>query len=357
MILPKVILISYSKKLFDYSDGRKVHTGMVPRLGGVAFTPAIVISLAMIIGVAAILSGGGTIPAGLEAHPRMGLSLCALLLLYLEGLTDDLVGVGYKAKFAIQAACAAMVVASGVWVDDLYGLFGVYALPPVVGMPLTVVIIVYVINAINLIDGIDGLASGLSIIALFFMGCLFMHSEMHAQAAVAFVTLGTLLPFFYFNVFGRADRRRKIFMGDCGSQTIGLVLGMLAVRLGMSGSGGCGDGAGIPNALVVSFSLIMIPCLDVIRVMAYRIRHGHNPFLPDMNHIHHRFLALGMSHHTAMMVILALASFFALLNLSLTYVVGINIILAIDIILWCAMHLWIGAIIRKRGNKLKPEGK
>ena len=354
MILPKVILISYKKKLFDYNDGRKVHSGAVPRLGGVSFTPAIIISLALATGFAAFISGSGHLSGGLDVQPSMGLALCALLLLYLEGLTDDLVGVGYKAKFAMQAVCACMVVASGIWVDDLYGLFGIHALPKAVGMPLTAVIIVYVINAVNLIDGIDGLASGLSIIALFFMGSLFMSSGLHAYAAIAFAGLGTLLPFFYFNVFGSAERRRKIFMGDCGSQTIGLVIGTLAVKLGMSGAGQAGESVGIPNALVVAFSLIMIPCLDVIRVMVHRLRHGKNPFLPDMNHIHHKLLALGMSHHTAMIVILALASFFALLNLSLTYVTDINIILAIDIFLWCAFHLWISSIIKKNGNKLEP---
>ena len=51
MMIPKIILISFKKNLFDTVDERKVHKGVVPRLGGVAFTPAIIISLAVAAGI------------------------------------------------------------------------------------------------------------------------------------------------------------------------------------------------------------------------------------------------------------------------------------------------------------------
>ena len=89
-----------------------------------------------------------------------------MTLLYLVGVCDDLVGVGYRYKFIVQVVSALLLVLSGNWLDTLGGLFGIYSVPALLGVPVTVFAVVYVTNAINLIDGIDGLASGLCCIAL-----------------------------------------------------------------------------------------------------------------------------------------------------------------------------------------------
>jgi UDP-N-acetylmuramyl pentapeptide phosphotransferase/UDP-N-acetylglucosamine-1-phosphate transferase len=342
MMIPKIILISFKKNLFDTVDERKVHKGVVPRLGGVAFTPAIIISLAVAAGIYSLtyeVTG-----FNMEFVPMLALCLCALMLLYIEGITDDLIGVGYKVKFACQTICALLIVLSGIWINDLNGLFGVNDIPWYVGMPLTTVLIVYIINAINLIDGIDGLASGLSLVALFFIGCLQSMNGDAVSAVIAFATVGTLIPFFIFNVFGKAEKHKKIFMGDCGSQTIGLILGMLAVKFCMSDLDVVGKQS---NTLLIAISVLLIPCLDVIRVMIGRLKKGLNPFLPDMTHIHHKFLALGMSHHTAMLTILMIDAFFIMLNLGMASFYDINISFAISILLWCGMHMWISKMIKK----------
>ena len=348
LIIPKIILISFRKRLFDTVDERKVHTGIVPRLGGVAFTPAIIISLAFAIGLAALHYGVDAVGFEHTSGPRLAICMSALLLLYLEGVTDDLVGMGYKTKFLVQFLCAGAIVGSGIYFNNLYGLFGVHELTPWIGIPLSVVGIVFIINAINLIDGIDGLASGLSCIALFFFGCMLFYLSEYILAAIAFTTMGTLIPFFGFNVFGNADKGHKIFMGDCGSQTIGLILGMLAVRFSMYETAGEMDDPRFPNALVVAFSVLMIPLLDVFRVFIGRIRRGANPFMPDQTHIHHKFLKLGMSHRTAMGVILMLAAFFGVLNLLLIKQIDINLLLLIDLVSWTVMQMWISFLIKKR---------
>ena len=347
-IIPKILLISFRKQLFDFNDGRKVHTGIVPRLGGVAFTPAIVIAIALLLGIhTAVLNT----ESELFRSPKLGLGLCALLLLYFEGIADDLVGIGYKGKFLMQLLAASLLVLSGLWINDFYGLFGLYALPVWFGYPLTVVIVVFIINAINLIDGIDGLASGLSMIAMFFFACLFLYEGQQIYTVLSLVTLGTLIPFFRYNVFGKAEKHRKIFMGDTGSQTIGFIAAILAIRLSYNDPA---VSPRVPNSILVAFSLLLVPCFDVIRVMIHRMRRGKNPFMPDQNHIHHKFLALGMSHHTAMLIILAISAFFALLNISLQSLLNINIILVMDIMIWTVFHLWLSKMIRNRKtNTLK----
>lgn len=75
-------------------------------------------------------------------------------MLYLVGIADDLVGVRYMAKFIVQILCGVFLIAGGIWLDNLHGVFGIYELSPYIGYPLTVLVVVFVINAINLIDGI-----------------------------------------------------------------------------------------------------------------------------------------------------------------------------------------------------------
>ena len=64
----------------------------------------------------------------------------------------------------------------------------------------------------------------------------------------------------YIKTFGKVRHQIKIFMGDCGSQTIGFILAGLGIRFAMEGNSG---DVNIPNALVVAFCVLMIPCLDV----------------------------------------------------------------------------------------------
>ena len=346
LMIPQIILISFKKRLFDVVDARKVHSGIVPRLGGLAFTPAIILSMALLVGLHSLSVDMDSMPLAPES--QMATLLCAIMFLYMVGVTDDLVGVGYRVKFLFQFVCAGLIVASGVYLNDLYGLFGVHELSEWVAYPLTVLLIVFIINAINLIDGIDGLSSGLSMVAFFFLGCLFVLRLDEVPAVVAAAALGTLAVFFYFNVFGKAENRRKIFMGDCGSLTIGLLLAVVSIRFCMNGVVGVRD---ISQPLVVSFSVLMIPCFDVLRVMLGRIRRHKSPFLPDKTHIHHKFLALGMSHRTAMCTILTIDVFFVLFNLILVRTADINVMLVTDVVLWVLLNIWISHLIRQKEKR------
>ena len=123
-----------------------------------------------------------------------------MTLLYLVGVCDDLVGVGYRYKFVVQVVSALLLVLSGNWFDSLGGLFGIYSVPALLGVPVTVFAVVYVTNAINLIDGIDGLASGLCCIALSVLSVVFSTQSQYIYALLALCTLGVLVPFWCYNV-------------------------------------------------------------------------------------------------------------------------------------------------------------
>lgn len=131
-------------------------------MGGVSFFPTILLSSCGVFALRILM--GYDVPALRAVYllPECLFLVCGMTLLYLTGIADDLVGVRYRQKFVIQIICASFFPLAGLWINNFYGLFGLYALPAWIGMPFTVLLVVFVTNAINLIDGIDGLASGLS---------------------------------------------------------------------------------------------------------------------------------------------------------------------------------------------------
>lgn len=347
IIIPKILLIAFRRQLFDSSNDRKVHKGAVPRLGGIAFFPSILFALLGVFGVSVLYGDLSVNTNDLYWMVCFALITCAIITLYLVGMADDLIGVKYRAKFMAQIFASVLVIGSGVEINSLHGFMGLYVLPHGVSMVLTCLLIVFITNAINLIDGIDGLASGLSALACGSYGALCLVAGEYVFSAIAFATLGALIPFFYFNVFGHADRKNKIFMGDTGALTIGMVLSVLSIKI-CSLEVVTGDS----NPAMLAFSPLLIPCFDVVRVYLYRLNRRKNPFMPDKTHIHHKLLALGMSQRVALPVIVASSLVLSMLNFMLCDLLTITFMFFVDIAIWSGANLVLTRLIRKREERL-----
>lgn len=348
LIIPRILVVAFRKKLFDIPNERKIHSGIVPRLGGISFVPTILFALSFTTGFRYLI--GCEIPAK-RLHfiiPEFYFMTCGLTLLYLSGIKDDLVGLRYRSKFVVQIIAASLIPLSGLWINNLYGLFGIDELTPWLGIPFTILLTVFIVNAINLIDGIDGLASGLSSISLLALGSLFLYHDQWIYTMLAFSTLGVLLPFFYYNVFGKVDRCKKIFMGDTGSLTLGYILVFLAISYANNNQERAPYSEG---AIVVAFSTLIVPMFDVFRVILVRFRNHKGLFEADRNHIHHKFLDMGCSPRKAMIYILALAITFNLLNILLIPYIDNNLLLLADIIIWIGLNVWFDKIRDKRYTK------
>ena len=332
------------KKLFDIPDARKIHKKAIPRLGGVSFFPTVLFTYCLVYTFRLLLGCELTSLYTSYLLPEMLLFACGMTLLYLTGIADDLVGVRYRQKFVIQIFCACLFPLSGLWINNLYGLFGIHELAPYIGMPFTVFTVVFITNAINLIDGIDGLASGLSSVALLIFTFLFVEKGLWSYAMLAAGTFGVLVPFFYYNVFGSAEHARKIFMGDTGSLTLGYILSFLAIKYSQ-------NTAFVPvtqGAFVIAFSTLIVPAFDVVRVVIVRIYHGKSPFEPDKNHIHHQFLAMGFTVRKAMLLILLISCVFSGVNILLRPYVDNTLMLLGDVIVWIGLNLWWSRIKLKK---------
>ncbi len=347
-LIPQILLISFRCKLFDVPDERKIHKGVVPRLGGIAFMPSIFLSLAFLYGINSLFGEENLLPMLSPNMLQMSFGICATLILYLVGVADDLVGVRYRAKFVVQIFCALLIISSGLWINDFHGALWLHCVPCWLGMPLTMLYIVFLINAINLIDGIDGLASGLCSIAMIVYGCTLFLVGDYLYSALAFATLGVLVPFYCFNVFGNAAKFHKIFMGDTGTLTIGTIISILSLRLLNTSCENIYTSTISANMLIVVASPLLIPCFDVVRVYLGRVRSGRNPFLPDKTHIHHKLLAAGMNQRAAMISIVSCSALQSLLYIVLSIYINVNILLVIGVAIFILANVWLSKRIKAR---------
>ena len=173
---------------------------------------------------------------------------------------------------------------------------GVCEIPMSVSIPGSMFFLLGLINGFNLIDGIDGLAGITGIIVASFYSFILFKSGYFFYLSLSVATIATLSAFLRFNL----SDRKKIFMGDTGSLVIGLVLGLLTLKL-MS----IGDKAYISlyfndgNLPFFLIGVLFVPLLDTLRVMLLRFTRGVSMFKSDRNHIHHILIDFGLSHRKA----------------------------------------------------------
>lgn len=349
IIIPQILLIAFRKNLFDDVDERKIHKGIVPRLGGIAFVPSILFALACVVGFDLRISTPQEVKAIVDDVIPMLFMICAVLLMFLVGMADDLVGVRYRAKFLVQIISAGFIVASGLYIDNLYGFLWLNSLPGWFSWLVTGFAVVFVVNAINLIDGIDGLASGLSTVAFFFYSTILYNGGDYLYSMLGAAAVGTLFPFFYYNVFGNPVKQKKIFMGDTGALTTGMILVFCAIAVLHIQNPKHGLDC---NPMVMALSPLIIPCFDVVRVYLHRVSKHRNPFLPDRCHIHHKLLALGFNQRTALIVILVWSALFIVMNMLMSPEINPTVIIAIDAAVWIVVNVIISRAIISREKKL-----
>lgn len=278
-VYPKVLRIAIDKDIVDNPDARKLQRVPVPVLGGAS------VFFGLLVGMFCTET---VMPLNnlLIIFGAMGIMLCI-------GVLDDIIGLTPKLRFFVEIALVGGLVAvTGDSINDFHGLWGIYEIPFWAALPLTVFAGVGIINATNLIDGVDGYSSGFCIMACTLFGVMFHRLGNPDMVVLASLSVGSLIPFFFHNVFGR---RSKMFIGDSGTLMMGVVLMAFVVEILASGA--------VHNRVDSSLGLVpftlavmSIPVFDTLRVMLVRICRGKSPFHPDKTHLHHLFIDLGFSH-------------------------------------------------------------
>lgn len=277
LAIPVIILVAEKKKLFDIPDERKLHTHTIASLGG--------------IGVFIGLTFALLLSVNFQQSPEFQYFIAALLLMFFIGLKDDIIALSAFKKFVVQIIAAGLVInLGGIRIESLYGLAGIYDISPVYGLALSYIILILIINAFNLIDGVDGLAGSLGILSTSLLGTYFYMAGMMPYALLAFSLSAALMAFLIFNF-----HPAKIFMGDCGSLTVGLICGILVLKF-INVAANPASPFPIESSVALGIAVILVPLVDTVRVFAIRILKGRSPFFPDRNHVHHLLLDHGFNH-------------------------------------------------------------
>ncbi len=288
----KILKLAKNKDLVDNPDARKLQKVPVPVVGGLAVFFGIIFGALMATCLlhtwqGELLSGGD-----LHFHHLLPVLMGMSVMLYI-GALDDIVGLTPKVRFVIEIlVILGLIFSTGACIDSLHGMWGVNDFTWWVAVPLTVVAGVGIINAVNMIDGVNGLSSGLCITYCLLFGTIFIIIGDVINAVLAFTMAASLWLFFVHNVFGHTSR---MFIGDAGTMVMGILMTWFVINVTQNGSQTTlfDDQVNVV-AMVVAF--LAVPVADTLRVMAMRMAKGLSPFNPDKTHLHHAFVAMGISH-------------------------------------------------------------
>ena len=269
IITPMTRMLSVVVGALDKPDGyRKINTRPMPRLGGLGFFAAASFMLFPTVSesptVAAMLAGGSILMVG--------------------GVADDTYGLSPATKLFIQASASAVALAF-IGIPAYISFFGIFrlSLNGAVGAAIALLRMIFTVNAVNFTDGLDGLASGISATAFISLAVFGVYSGSAVPAASSLILAFAVLGFIPHNRY-----RAKVFMGDCGSQFLGLAIALLS--LGVSRGGGF---------TIETAFFLAIPTLDTAFAVISRLLRGKSPFSADKGHLHHVLLHLGIPHPLA----------------------------------------------------------
>lgn len=307
---PSLIKVAYLKRLVDEpGEERKLHFRRIPTIGGIIIFAGTLFSYLMWFPFEET-SELSEAQRALRDFQYIG---ATMIILFFIGIKDDIIGTAPVKKLIGHLVVAFILVIMGdIRITSMYGIFGLEELPEWGSILLSIITYTVIVNSINLIDGVDGLAGGVGVISASAMGIWFMLAGATEYGVLAFALAGSLIGFLVFN-FSPA----KIFMGDSGSLTIGLVLSVLAIKLIEF------PVKDIPNNLVgiskpvYAMAALVYPLVDTLRIFIYRISRGISPFSADRNHIHHRIMDLGFGHNRTVFYIYASSLFIILLSTSI----------------------------------------
>jgi UDP-GlcNAc:undecaprenyl-phosphate/decaprenyl-phosphate GlcNAc-1-phosphate transferase len=276
LLTPPVARLARSIGAVDSLKARGLASEATPLLGGLAIF-------------------AGTLIAALLFMPdseRVRWILIAAAFITLVGAWDDWRELPPAAKLAGQFIAALILVNADVVVRNItFPFLGAVEFGDF-GGPLTVLGLVAIMNVVNFSDGVDGLAAGVCAISALAFAVIAFDLGRDVAGVLAAITAGAALGFLVHNF-----HPASVFMGDCGSNLLGLLLGAIIV-----------EGSLKTNALVALVGplvILAVPFLDTGFVVAKRIKYRRPVYRGDSNHFHHRLHRIGFSQRRTVLYLYA----------------------------------------------------
>jgi UDP-GlcNAc:undecaprenyl-phosphate GlcNAc-1-phosphate transferase len=291
LLTPLTMRFAVRVGAIDRARGRGLAPGGTPLLGGLAIFLGGAIAGIVVLRGSEVLHG----------------ILAAAAIITVVGGIDDRLELSVAWKLAGQVAAAAVAVQAGVSVDHItFPFLGAIDFGEL-GAPLTALGLVGVMNVVNLSDGIDGLASGVCALSAAALAVIAFDLERRQAGVLAAITAGAALGFLLHNF-----HPASVYMGDCGSNLLGLLLGCIAVL------GSVKTGAAL--ALIFPLIVLAVPFLDTTFVVLKRMKYHKPVYAADREHFHHRMDRIGFSTRRTVLYLYAWTLSLALLAVALRFV-------------------------------------
>jgi len=283
LAVPVVKKLAFHVDALDVPDARKVHSKIMPRLGGLA------IYMGFLLGY--MLFG--------EHTAIMNSILIGSFIIVMTGVIDDIKPISAKTKLVGQLMAALVVtVYGGILLKDV-SILGSYFEFGWLAYPITIIFMLGCINCVNLIDGLDGLASGIAIIFFLTIAIIAIEQGQTGLACIlALIMFGSTFGFLLHN-FHPAE----IFMGDSGSLFLGFMISVITLL---------GFKTVMLSSIIIPMAILVIPITDTLFAIIRRKLKGESISTPDKNHIHHQFLNRKFSQKSTVLIIYGITVLFSL---------------------------------------------
>lgn len=319
-----LLTLCHKRGIYDVATTESNHRHLVPRIGGAIFLPALLVGL---LATLLLRVYNGDIADTLQVSTFV--IGCGTMLVYLLGILDDLIKLSRTFKYCLKLAVCAVFPFCSLIINNLYGFLGINELGFASAGILTFFVTILIVESINAADDTDGLAATLSLIFLSVISFQFYTLGYHTYAYLGIALAGTLFVFISYNMWGDVRIGTKVYMGNCGSLTLGFTLAYLAIKYTMDNKHVM---ASRPDALLTSYSLLVVPLYDYIFTTAKALWLGSDVKSVKELRFQHLLRRCQLSDKTITLTIAAWAIWFFAFNkwlsccdVSLTWIVVFNI--------------------------------
>jgi UDP-GlcNAc:undecaprenyl-phosphate/decaprenyl-phosphate GlcNAc-1-phosphate transferase len=263
--------------------------------------------------------------------------LMASTLAFLMGLADDAFNTQPLLKFLTQIFCAFIVIFSGHSITMFQSQYINYL--------FTIIWVVGLMNSINMLDNMDGIACIVSILACLFMIAVNMNlfSSGSYSTMLNLGVLGALCGFLVYNF-----HPSKMFMGDTGSQFLGLFLAIMGIdNCWNNPTLPALDGNPYTNIVIVAL-VFLLPLTDTVTVVINRLKEGRSAFIGGKDHTTHHLFFKGLSEKRIAVLYFMVGA--VAIVLAYKMVVGYNVVLFYISLLYCILvflALYLNTVIKK----------
>ena len=316
-LTPLMRSVAISKNVIDRPDSpHKSHSNSVPYLGGVA----------IIIGIVSITYATSLISDFTQNTFWLATSVLApATTLGIIGLIDDIRKLSPWPRFIAQSLAAIFTAVLLIVTDN----FGNPTGSRIFDVSITILWIVGICNSINFFDNLDGGAAGTVAVSSIGLAILSIHSQQYLITAMSVVTLGSMLGFLIWN-----KSPARIYMGDAGALFLGILVGVLTIRLKPQTDTHLGSYA-------TPILLLAVPILDTSVAVISRLKRNYSPFQGGKDHLSHRLIRFGVDRKIAAITLWFISVVFMALALAINLAkVPERIILILSSILWVVLFIF-----------------